>query len=77
MQRLENHIKKHEVRLITTTRDNTHNTSIDRTKITRKPKLEEKLLYGNFSQQTSEISHEKIWTWLRKKEKREKLNLFW
>ena len=35
-------------------------------KITKKQKWEEKQLYGHFKRQTSEISHEKIWTWLRK-----------
>ena len=40
--------------------------SINRTKITRKQKWEEKQLYGYFKRQTSEISHEKTWTWLRK-----------
>ena len=43
------------------------NTSFERIKkITRKQKWEEKLLYGYFKQQTSEFSHEKIWTWIRK-----------
>ena len=36
------------------------------TKISRKQKWEEKKLYGHFKRQTSEISHEKTWTWLRK-----------
>ena len=35
MQRLEDYIKKHRGRLITATRNNTTNTSINRTKITR------------------------------------------
>ena len=39
---------------------------INRTTITRKQKCEEKQFYGYFKQQTSEISHEKTWTWLRK-----------
>ena len=34
--------------------------------ITRKQKWEEKQLYGRFKRLTSDISHEKIWTWLRK-----------
>ena len=34
--------------------------------MTRKQKWEEKQLYGYFKWQTSEISHEKTWTWLRK-----------
>ena len=40
------------------TRNNTDNTRINRTNITRKQKWEEKQLYGNFKQQTSDISHE-------------------
>ena len=32
----------------------------------QKTKWEEKLIYGCFKQLTSNISHEKIWTWLRK-----------
>ena len=39
---------------------------IDRTTITRKQKWEEKQLYGYFKRQIGEISHEKIWTRLRK-----------
>ena len=39
---------------------------MNRRKISRKLKLEEKQLYGHFKQQTSEISHKKIWTWLKK-----------
>ena len=35
-----------------------------------------KQLYGNFKQQTSDISHEKTWMWLRKGNLKEKLNLF-
>ena len=34
--------------------------------ITRKQKWEEKQLYGRFKRLTSDISDEKIWTWLRK-----------
>ena len=36
------------------------------TTITRKKKWEEKQLYGHFKWLTSDISHEKTWTWLRK-----------
>ena len=50
--------------LITATRNNTNNTRINRTTITRKQKWEEKLPYGHFKRQIIEISHEK--TWLRK-----------
>ena len=34
--------------------------------ITRKQKLEEKLLYGYFKRQPDKTSDEKTWTWLRK-----------
>ena len=47
IQRLENYIKKCKGRLITATRNNTDNTSIKRTKITKKQKCEEKQLYGH------------------------------
>ena len=33
---------------------------------TRKQKWEEKQLFGRFKLQTNNISHDKIWTWLRK-----------
>ena len=36
------------------------------TTITRKQKLGKKQLYGRFKRLISNISHEKIWTWLRK-----------
>ena len=32
----------------------------------KKYKWEEKQFYGNFKRQTSEVTHKKIWTWLRK-----------
>ena len=65
IKRLEDYIKKRRRRLITYTRNNTENTRINRTTITRKQKWEEKQLYGYFKRQTSKISHEKSWTWLR------------
>ena len=52
-------LKKRKGKLITSTRNNTDNTNINRTKITRKQKWEEKQLYRHFKRQTSEISHEK------------------
>ena len=58
--------EKYRARLIVATRNNTENTSINRTKITSKQKYEEKQLYWHFKRQRSEISHEKTWTWLRK-----------
>ena len=64
--------KKRGGRLITITRNNTDNTSINRTEITRKNPL-----HGHFKRQTNEISDEKTLKWLRKGNlKREKLNLF-
>ena len=62
----EDDIKKHKGRLIAVTRNNTDNTNINWTKITRKQKWEEKQLYGHFKQQTSEISHDKSWILQRK-----------
>ena len=66
MQRLEYNIKKHRGRLITATRNNTDNTRTNRTKITRKRKLEEKYLYERFKWRTNDISHGKTWAWLKK-----------
>ena len=40
--------EKYTGRLVTAIRNNTDNTRINRTKITRKYKLEEKQLYGHF-----------------------------
>ena len=67
IQRLENFIKKRGGRLNTATKNNTDNTRINRTTITRKQKWEEKQFYGRFMQLISNISHEKTWTWLRKR----------
>ena len=66
IKRLKDYILKNKERLITATRNNTNNSRINRTTITWKQQLEEKQLYGYFKRQTSEISHEKIWTWPRK-----------
>ena len=66
IQRLEDYIEKCVGRLITTTRNNTDNMMTSRTTITRKQKWEEKQLYGCFKRLTSNISHEKTWTWLIK-----------
>ena len=46
-------------------RKDTDNTSFNRIRIARKPKSEEKQVYGHFKRQTSEISREKTWKWLR------------
>ena len=53
-------------KLITATRNNTNDTRTSRTTITRKQKWEEKQLYRRFKRLTSDISHGKTWTWLRK-----------
>ena len=52
--------------LIKATRNDTDNTKINITTITRKQKWEEKQLYGRFKRLLRNISHEKTWTWLRK-----------
>ena len=57
---------QHRGRLIKATRNNTNDTRTSGTIITRKQKWEEKQLYGHFKWLTSDISHKKIWTWLRK-----------
>ena len=66
IQRLEDYIEKSGERLITATRKNTDNMRTNRTTITRKQKWEEKQPYGRFKRLISNISHEKMWTWLRK-----------
>ena len=60
IKRQDDVIKKRREKLITATRNNADNTSINRTKITRKQKWEEKQQYGHSNRQTSEISREKI-----------------
>ena len=63
MQQLEDYTEKRSGRLITATRNNTDNTKINGT---WKQKWEEKRLYRHIKRLTSVISHEKMWTWLRK-----------
>ena len=65
-ERIKDYIEKCGGRLITASRNNTDDTRIKRTEITRKPKWEEKQLYGRFKRLTSDISHETKGTWLRK-----------
>ena len=55
------------------TRNNTDNTRTNRTTITRKEKWEERQLCERFKRLTSDITHEKTWTWLMKG----KLNRNW
>ena len=66
IRHLEDYIKKSQERLITATKKMINNTRFNRTTITRKQKWEEKQLYVYFKRQTSEISNQKTWTWLRK-----------
>ena len=63
---LEDDKEKCGGRLITATRSDTNNTRTSGMTITRKQKWEEKLLDGCFKQLTSNISHKKTWTGLRK-----------
>ena len=67
IQRLEDYIEKHERGLITAIRNNTDNTIDDRMTTSRKQKWEEKQLSGRFKRQINSISHQKTWTWLRKR----------
>ena len=66
IQRLEDYIEKHEGGLITATRNDADNTKTNWMTRTRQQKLEEKQNYGCFEWLISNISHEKIWTWLLK-----------
>ena len=59
-------MENHRRRLITATRNNTDDTKSNRKKIKRIQKWEEKQLYGDFKWQTSDISHEKTWTRLKR-----------
>ena len=59
IQRLEDYIRKCRRRLITATTNNTDNTSVNKTKITRKQKWEEKNHIDISSDKKSQISHEK------------------
>ena len=67
LQRLEDYIEKHEWGLITAIRNNTDNTIDNRMTITKKQKWEEKQVHGCFKQLINNISHDKTWTWLRKR----------
>ena len=69
-------MEKHEEGLIKATRNDTDNTKTNRMTITRKQKWEEKQLNGHFKQLMSNISHEKTWTWLRKRNLRRETESF-
>ena len=64
---LVDYIEKYERGLITAIRNDTDNTMDNGMTISRKQKWEEKQLYGNFKRLIYNISHEKTWTWLRKR----------
>ena len=66
IQQFKDFIEKCRGRLITTTRNNTDDTGTRKPEITRKQTWEEKQLNGRFKRLTSDISHKKTWTWLRK-----------
>ena len=59
IQRLEDHIEKHEGGLITTIKNNTNNTVTNRMTITWKQKWEEKQLNGRFRRLINDLSLEK------------------
>ena len=67
IQHLEDYIQKRGGRLIIASRNNTDNTRINRMTITRKQKWEEKQLYGCYKRLIINISHEKTWMCLRKR----------
>ena len=65
IQWLEDYLERHKGRLIAATRNNSDDMRINRTKITRKQKREDKQLYGCFKRLTNDIVHEKKWMWLK------------
>ena len=67
IQRLEDYIEKHERGLITTIRNDTDNTIDERVTTTKKQKWEGKQHYGRFKRLIKNISHQKTWTWRRKR----------
>ena len=74
--RLGDYIEKHEGGMIIPIRNDSVKTMENRMIITRKPKREEKKIYGCFKRLMNNISHEKTWSWLRKGNfKREKESL--
>ena len=67
IQRLKDYIEKHKRGLITAIRNDTDNMIDDRTTTTRKQKWKKKQLYNRFKWLINNISHQKTWTWLRKR----------
>ena len=66
LQQLEDSVQKHDGGLITAIRNDNNNTMENRMTITWTQKLEGKQLYERFRRLINNISHDKIWTWLRK-----------
>ena len=66
IQPREDYIQKRKGRLTAASRNNTNDTRTSGMTITRKQKWKEKQLYGRFKRLTSDVSHEKMWMWLRK-----------
>ena len=66
IQRLEDYLQKRRGRLITATRNSTDNTKDQRNDNSQKTKGGRKTTLWTFKRLTSDISHEKTWTWLRK-----------
>ena len=67
IQRLEDYREKHERGLTTAIRNDTDNTIDDRMITTKKQKWEKKQIYSRFKLLINNISHQKTWTWLRKR----------
>ena len=72
----KNFIQKRGGRLVTATRNNTNDTGTSETTITRKHEWGEKQLYAHFKRLTIDISHEKMWTWLKKGNLKREIELF-
>ena len=66
-QRLKDYMEKRKGRLITATGNNTDDTKISKPEITRKQKWEAKQFCGRFKRLTSDISREKTWMLLKKR----------
>ena len=66
IQWLQDCMQKSRGILMTASRNNTNDTRTSGTAITRKQNSLENQLNGRFKRLTSDISHEKMWTWLWK-----------
>ena len=67
IQRLEDYIQSHNGGQITAIRNDIDDTMDNRMTKTRKQKWEEKQLYGRFKRLINNISRDKTWAWLRKR----------